>query len=427
MSKTLFLEPFSGLSGDMLNGLLLDLGADQDLLLAELKKLPVQDFQVQVEKIAKSSIYGTDFDVMLPTQEKDTGMMAKYQAQIDGHHHEHDHHHEHHHEHHHDEPCRNLADIYQIIDASTLSNFVKSKSKEVFLDIAQAEANVHQRSIADIHFHEVGALDSIVDIISFFILLEQLDIIAVYSLPVIEGAGTIKVAHGVMPVPVPAVMQLRQGTSILFQQDFSIQTELVTPTGLALFKALKPDFNVPTNLTIGQVGYGFGKKDTGKFNALRGSFVTLKHSKQTVRQTKDMIYQLEANIDDQTPEQLGYVFELLLEAGALDVFYTPVQMKKNRPGVVLTVLVKELDKNKFIELLLQETSTIGVRQCPLKRTVMKRTFKTVETEFGAITVKVNHFDGVTKQTLEYDECAKIAEDYHLPIKEVYRLLEQSLN
>ena len=463
--STLFLEPFSGLSGDMLNALLLDLGADRKHLEEALKTISLDGYHLHVDRIAKSSIWGTDFDVHMEHGEKDHGIAGDF----DHHHHEHDHdHHEHehthehahshtheehthahthmhehshdhHHEHdhthehthshhHHHGEVRGLKEIETIILSSGVSDFVKEKSLEVFRDIAQAEANVHQMPVEEIHFHEVGATDSIIDIMSFFILWETLDIDAVYSTAVTEGSGTITVAHGVMPVPVPAVMQLRLGTSIPFSQDFDIHTELVTPTGLALFKAICPVFAQPSNLTATKVGYGFGKRDTGKFNALRGTLLEkTTHSHQVVTSHNDAIIQIDTTIDDQSGEELGYIMSLLLEEGALDVHYTPVYTKKNRPATHLTLLIQERDLERFTAILFEQTSTIGFRYQNVQRKVMSRTFETQQTSLGAVKVKKNQYGTFTKSTLEYEDCARIAKETGLSIQAVYQQLTKELH
>jgi len=463
--STLYLEPFSGLSGDMLNALLLDLGADRKHLEEALKTISLDGYHLHVDRIAKSSIWGTDFDVHMEHGEKDHGIAGDF----DHHHHEHDHdHHEyehthehahshtheehthahthmhehshdHHHEHdhthehthshhHHHGEVRGLKEIETIILSSGTSDFVKEKSLEVFRDIAQAEANVHQMPVEEIHFHEVGATDSIIDIMSFFILWETLDIDAVYSTAVTEGSGTITVAHGVMPVPVPAVMQLRLGTSIPFSQDFDIHTELVTPTGLALFKAIHPVFAQPSNLTATKVGYGFGKRDTGKFNALRGTLLEkTTHSHQVVTSHNDAIIQIDTTIDDQSGEELGYIMSLLLEEGALDVHYTPVYTKKNRPATHLTLLIQERDLERFTAILFEQTSTIGFRYQNVQRKVMTRTFETKQTSFGAVKVKKNQYGTITKSTLEYEDCARIAKETGLSIQAVYQQLTKELH
>ena len=476
--STLYLEPFSGLSGDMLNALLLDLGADRKHLEEALKTISLDGYHLHVDRIAKSSIWGTDFDVHMEHGEKDHGIAGDF----DHHHHhhehgheqhhdhehehthahshtheeqthahthshehtheqhDHDHHHEHEHthdghshehthsHHHHHGEVRGLKEIETIILSSGVSDFVKEKSLEVFRDIAQAEANVHQMPVEEIHFHEVGATDSIIDIMSFFILWETLDIDAVYSTAVTEGSGTITVAHGVMPVPVPAVMQLRLGTAIPFLQDFDIHTELVTPTGLALFKAIRPVFAQPSNLTATKVGYGFGKRDTGKFNALRGTLLeksSLSH--QVVTSNNDEIIQIDTTIDDQSGEELGYIMSLLLEEGALDVHYTPVYTKKNRPATHLTLLIQEGDLERFTAILFEQTSTIGFRYQNVQRKVMTRTFETRQTSIGAVKVKKNQYGTVTKSTLEYEDCARIAKETGLSIQAVYQQLTKELH
>ena len=480
--STLYLEPFSGLSGDMLNALLLDLGADRKHLEEALKTISLDGYHLHVDRIAKSSIWGTDFDVHMEHGEKDHGIAGDFDHHHHDHEHEHEHHHEHEHEHehehthahshaheehthahthshehtheqhdhdhhhehehthdghshehthshhHHHGEVRGLKEIETIILSSGVSDFVKEKSLEVFRDIAQAEANVHQMPVEEIHFHEVGATDSIIDIMSFFILWETLDIDAVYSTAVTEGSGTITVAHGVMPVPVPAVMQLRLGTAIPFSQDFDIHTELVTPTGLALFKAIRPVFAQPSNLTATKVGYGFGKRDTGKFNALRGTLLeksSLSH--QVVTSNNDEIIQIDTTIDDQSGEELGYIMSLLLEEGALDVHYAPVYTKKNRPATHLTLLIQEGELERFTAILFEQTSTIGFRYQNVQRKVMTRTFETQQTSLGEVKVKKNQYGSFTKSTLEYEDCARIAHETGLSIQAVYQQLTKELH
>ncbi|OTO65659.1 MULTISPECIES: nickel pincer cofactor biosynthesis protein LarC [unclassified Enterococcus] len=423
--KNLYLEPFSGLSGDMLNGLLIDLGGDVAALEQELAKLSVGNYHLHVQRIAKNSIYGTDFDVHLAHGIKDNGVPHDFDAHASHVHpaHEQAHEHSHAHTHSHSE-ARNLRDILALIDQSTLSQQVKQHSRQVFNDIAKAEAAVHNKPIEEIHFHEVGAIDSIVDVVSFFILWEQLQIAHVYSSPITEGSGTITVAHGVMPVPVPAVMQLRKGTNLIIHQDTDVWTELVTPTGIAIFKEIHPSFVLNGVQQIEKVGYGFGKRETGKFNALRGSLMAVEPSKRENHQTQDQILKIEANIDDQTPEQLGFVMALLLDQGVLDVFYTPIQMKKNRCGILLTVLCTPEQKEFFTKLLFKQTATIGVRYTQMARTVMARQFVTKQTPYGEIQVKQNRYEDIEKNTLEFQDCQRIAKENNLSIYEVYKKLEK---
>ncbi len=250
--STLYLDAFSGISGDMFIGALLDLGLDFNVLEIELQKLNLSGYELYYKKESKNSIFGSSFDVILKDGQKDCGIAE-------------DHHHHHHHHH-----GRSFADIKHLIEHSDLSDFVKTHAIDVFHEIAKAEATVHNKPVDEIHFHEVGAIDSIVDIVGSFIGLEQLDITEVISSPLTDGCGHVNIAHGEMPVPVPAVMQMRLESSIPVNQRLDIKTELITPTGLGIVKNIVSEFSsIPADMDILKIGYGFGKKDTGCFNALR--------------------------------------------------------------------------------------------------------------------------------------------------------------
>lgn len=414
--RALYLEPFSGLSGDMLNGLLLDLGGNLDLLKEELSKFTLEDYTIQVERTNKSSIFGMDFDVQIAHQHKDTGIKGDFD------HHDH-HEHSHHGHHHHHHESRGLTEILGLIESSDLSGIVKKHSSNVFKDIAKAEAAVHNADVNKIHFHEIGAVDSIVDIISFFILWEQLKIDKVYSTSITEGSGTIHVAHGEMPVPVPAVMQLRKNYPLKIVQDFDIKTELVTPTGLALFKEIAPEFTAPENMYFSQVGYGFGKRETGKFNALRGSLLTVEHSNQEVKTNHDDIIKIEANLDDQTPEQIGYAMDILLEHGALDVFCSSIQMKKNRSAILLNVLVKPEAFDEISYLIFKHTNTAGFRYQGMQRRIMKREFKEVQFENENLRIKKYQYQDIEKFKPEFDDCEKIATKNDWSLQATYKKIQ----
>ncbi|MFC6164851.1 LarC family nickel insertion protein [Lactiplantibacillus dongliensis] len=268
--RTLYLDAFSGISGDMFLGAMLDLGLDFEALKTELAKLHVSGYELTSDRLAKSSIYGTSFDVQVAGG-KDHGFIEHHHhddtAEV-AHHHDHDHAETEHHHHHHN--ARHLTEITALIDASALSATVKARSKAIFTEIAKAEATVHNMPLADVHFHEVGALDSIVDIVGCCVALELMQIDTILASPLTDGSGFINVAHGQMPVPVPAVMQMRVGSAIPIQQRLDIHTELITPTGMGLVKTLVHDFGpLPTEANPTKVGYGFGKRDTGGFNALR--------------------------------------------------------------------------------------------------------------------------------------------------------------
>lgn len=254
--NTLYIDAFSGVSGDMLLGSLLDLGLDIDSLKQELNKLPVNSYTLTCKQISKNGIWGTDFDVIIDEHKA---------AQEIEHHHVHDKEHTHH-EHH----GRTYKDIINMIEASSLSSTVKNNSLAIFAEIAKAEAHVHHKSVEEVHFHEVGAIDSIVDIVGNCIALDLLQIDEIITSPLTDGCGTISCAHGVMPVPVPAVMQMRQGSQIPIKQNLNIHTELITPTGMGIVKVLSKSFgSIPENAVIDKIGYGFGKRDTGSLNALR--------------------------------------------------------------------------------------------------------------------------------------------------------------
>jgi len=256
--RTLYLDAFSGISGDMFLGAMLDLGLDFEALKQELKKLPVAGYELTQERLAKSSIYGTSFDVVIAGG-KDHGFVETHHHAghtVDAGHHHHD--------------ARHLSDILALIDASELSPVVIKQAKDIFTEIARAEATVHQMPLAEVHFHEVGALDSIVDIVGCCVALELMKIDQLIASPLTDGSGFINVAHGQMPVPVPAVMQMRVDSQVPIKQRLDIQTELITPTGMGLVKTLVSEFGpLPTEATPTKIGYGFGKRDTGGFNALR--------------------------------------------------------------------------------------------------------------------------------------------------------------
>ena len=369
--QTLYLDAFSGISGDMFLGALLDLGLDFEQLKTELAKLHVHGYELTQQREAQSSIYGTSFDVQVAGG-KDHGFVEH-------------HHHDHEAGHHHDHEARHLDDIEALIDGSDLSDTVKHHAKAIFMEIAQAEAVVHHMPLAEVHFHEVGALDSIVDIVGCCIGLELMQIDTIMASPLSDGSGFINVAHGQMPVPVPAVMQMRVGSAIPIQQRLDVHTELITPTGMGLVKTLVREFGpLPENAVPTRIGYGFGKRD------------------------------------DQTGEGLGYVMNQLLTAGAYDVFFTPIQMKKDRPATKLTVLGNVNDKDLLTKLILQETTTIGVRYQTWQRTIMQRHFLTVATPYGDVQVKVATYQDIEKKMPEYADCAQLAQQFHIPFRTVYQ-------
>ncbi len=419
--KVLYFDCFSGISGDMTLGALLDLGIDKAAFLAELEKLKVDGYSIEINKKIKNGISGTDVHVVL----EETGHHENSEEHQYGeiHHTDHHHHEEHEHTHenthnHHSE--RNLEDIELIINQSDLRPRVKSMSTKIFREIARAEAKVHGKNINEVHFHEVGAVDSIVDIIGSCICLDMLGIERIFASELHEGKGFVKCAHGLLPVPVPAVMEMLCSSKIpLITED--IPFELVTPTGLGIIKMIASGFGKMPPMSIDKTGYGMGKRETGRFNALR---VVMGSLYQQDMIPNDEISILETNIDNMSPEIMGYTMEKLLDSGALDVYYTPIYMKKNRPSAMLTVLVKSGEEKKISDIIFSETSTLGIRISHSQRFCMDRELVKVNTQYGAVRVKVANIGDIMKFAPEYEDCRSIALKTGMPIKEVYEMVTE---
>ena len=419
--KTLYLDIFSGISGDMFIGALLDLGVDAHKLERELKKLKLDGWHLHIARQQKSGIEGVKLDVHLA-------------GAHDHHHgHHHDHGHEHHHEghehdhahgdHHHDEN-RTFAEIKKLISRSQLSPWVKKKSVAVFQRIADAEGKIHGRPPGQVHFHEVGAVDSIVDIVGACIALEMIGKPQVLAAPVVEGTGWVNCAHGRFPVPAPATLAILGARGVGVTQCDEPH-ELVTPTGAALLAEFVESFGPMQNLAAEKIGFGLGTRDhqtrPNVLRAVLGRESKVQGSKSRVRDWEtDKIAVLETNLDDMSGELLGYFVELALAEGALDVFHTPIQMKKNRPGVLLTVLCAEVDADKFSEMILRETTALGVRRTVAERRKLRREFTTVKTPFGNVAVKIGRLDGRCVQAApEYEACKTLALKAKIPLKQVY--------
>ena len=418
--KTLYLDIFSGISGDMFIGALIDLGADARRLERELKKLKLGGYHLHVARKQKSGIAGVKFDVHL--------------ADAHEHHHNHDHEHDHHHE-----ENRTFAEIKKLIGRSALSAWVKKKSVAVFQRIAEAEGKIHGRRPEKVHFHEVGAVDSIVDIVGACIALELLGKPRVLAAPVVEGAGWVDCAHGRFPVPAPATLAILGAHGIGVTQCDEPH-ELVTPTGAALLAEFVESFGPMHGLIAEKIGFGIGTRDNqtrpnvlravlGKCDACRvagdvAHGAVSRHSSLVTRHPldweTDRVAVLETNLDDVGGEILGHFVETALTAGALDVFYTPIQMKKNRPGVLLTVLSAETDADRFSEMILRETSAFGVRRTMTERRKLRREFSKVKTPFGEVTVKIGRLNRKVFQAApEFESCKKLAVRAKIPLKRIY--------
>lgn len=307
-----------------------------------------------------------------------------------------------------------------IIDWSDLTDNVKEMSKKVFREIAKAEAKVHGKPIEEVYFHEVGAVDSIVDIVGTAICLDLLGVQKIYSSPLHDGKGFIKTAHGIIPVPVPAVMEMLADSNIPLITE-EVNTELVTPTGMGIIKCLASGFGNMPVMAVQGVGYGLGKRETGRLNALRVVMGTLVEEKGG----REDIVLLETNIDDMSPELLGYTMEALFEAGAMDVFHTPIYMKKNRPAVMLTALVSKDAEEKAVDIFLKQTSTLGVRRSSMERYCMNRDVVKVDTGYGEVRVKVASWGDFKKLAPEYEDCKAVAKKSGLPLNRIFDLARKN--
>jgi uncharacterized protein (TIGR00299 family) protein len=442
--KTLYLDIFSGISGDMFIGALIDLGVDPHKLGRELEKLKLDGYHLHVSDQERQGIAGIKFDVHLAHDhehhhdeccaghEEHSHASHEHSHAHDNHHHEHEHGHGHQHQHEHGnhdhshDDSRNFNDIKKLITKSKLSPWVKQKSIAVFQRIADAEGKIHGKPASDVHFHEVGAVDSIVDIVGACIGLELLGKPRVLASPVVEGTGWIRCAHGRFPIPAPATLAILGARKIPVTQCDE-PNELITPTGAALLAEFVERFEPMSGIVAEKTGFGLGTRENKtRPNVVRA--VLGMQAKGESRKSKvegndweiDRIAVLETNLDDVSSEILGAFVESALAAGALDVFHTPIQMKKNRPGVLLTVLCAEADADKFSELLLRETTAFGVRRTIAERRKLKREFVTVKTKFGPVTVKLGKLNGkVVQAAPEFESCKKLAAQKKVPLRQIY--------
>lgn len=440
MGKSLYLECYSGISGDMTVAALLDLGADQKVLMDVLESLPVQGFEIKVSRVKKSGIDACDFDVILDKEldghdhdmEYLHGHERKHSHEY-GHDHEeehsdervHSHVEEHSHEHHHPHQHRGMNEIRQIINSAKMTGGARKTALAIFEILAKAEAKAHNVPVEEVHFHEVGSVDSIVDILSAAVCLDNLGITEVIVPVLYEGTGTIRCQHGILPVPVPAVANIVQQTGLNVKIT-QVQGELVTPTGAAIVAAIRTTDKLPENFMIEKTGIGAGKRTYECPGILRAMLIQAEERSKSVeasKETADYIYKLETNIDDCSGEVLGFVMEKLFEAGARDVHYTPVYMKKNRPAWLLTVICKEEDIPGMEALIFAETTSIGIRRVRMERTILPRKKIKVMIPFGEVEVKVCGPEGTQKCYPEYESLAEIcrktgisyAEAYHMTI------------
>ena len=424
MGKILYLECNSGISGDMTVGALLDLGADQETLKRALDSMGLEGYHLHFGRKEICGLDAFDFDVHLEEHKDKHG-----ENHVHSHGEVHDHGHTDAHHHIHSHIHRNLYDVYEIIDRLDSNDHVKDLAKRMFSIVAEAEAKAHGLPIDQVHFHEVGAIDSIIDIVSVAVCVDNLGIEEVAVSPLCEGHGHVHCQHCILPVPVPATANIvsSHGLELRFTDN---EGEMVTPTGAAIAAALRTKKGLPSGCRLLKIGMGAGNKTFRQANVLRIMLLeemeeeneaktTIKGSLEEAVNINRQMWVLEANLDDSTGEMLGFAMEALLEAGAADVWYSPIFMKKNRPAYQLSVLCKEDVRERLEDILFVHTTTIGIRRYPAERTVLERQIQQVETKYGVVDVKVCCYKNKAFCYPEYESIRKICRDKGIDFQSVY--------
>jgi hypothetical protein len=375
-----YFDCFSGISGDMILGALIDAGLDLHQLEFELRKLNISGYTLKAEKTTRKGLSGTRF--LVHTEEDHTE--------------------------------RHLRDIEEIIDRSDLNNNIKASSKTIFNELARVEAMIHNKNPGEVHFHEIGGLDSIIDIVGSLLGLKLLGIETVYASRIPVGTGFVECDHGTLPLPAPATLELLKGIPIY---GSGMEKELVTPTGIIILKHVAKSFGVIPKMKIQRIGYGAGSREMKIPNLLR---VWIGVSEEKREYEEDEVILIETNIDDMNPEYFGYTSEKLFEKGALDVFTTPIFMKKNRPGTLLSVLTSSDKLDEMLSIIFAETTSLGIRLQRLERRKLPRELLTVETPFGSVRVKVSRVgEEIRNISPEYEDCKEIAATQGIPLRKVY--------
>ena len=421
--RILYFDCFSGAAGDMVLGALIDAGVSLDGIRRALGSLAITPDSVWTEQVVRAGVRATKFCVR---GEDPVAAPVHEHAHTHSHHHHDHHHHEHHESAHghshshshvgpHEHAHRTLAEIAALIDGSALSPAGKARANDLFRLLGAAEAEIHGTTLDQVHLHEVGALDSIIDIVGAVYALESLGVDRVVASPLNVGGGSITSAHGIYPVPAPATLRLLQGAPIYSGPQ---RSEMVTPTGALLVKSYASEFGAIPAMKVSAVGYGAGSRDFPDTpNVLR---VLIGEADRTAPAASVVV--IEADIDDMNPQIFGVVMDTLLAEGALDVFYTPIQMKKNRPGILLTVIAPPEARERLTTTIFRETTSIGVRYREMARECLDRADVTVQTALGAVRVKVARRDGrVLNASPEFEDCARIARQHNVPVKEVQAL------
>lgn len=423
MRKALYLECYSGIGGDMAVAALLDLGADKEVLETALSSLPIGGFEVEISRVKKSGLDGCDFNVILDKNHENHDHDMEYlhgQKQDlmikrnDKWHHPHrisiNHNHG-------DDEHRGPLEIFNIINDAHITDNAKEIAKSIFTIIAKAEAKAHGVEINQVHFHEVGAVDSIVDIIAVAVCIDNLGIKEVIVPQLHEGYGFVRCRHGVIPIPVPAVTHIVADNNLNLHIT-NTEGEMVTPTGAAIVAAIKTSDKLPEKFTIKKIGIGCGKRSYDRPSFLRAMIIEDKSLEE------ECIYKLESNIDDSTGEALGFVMDKLFEAGARDVHYIPVYMKKNRPAYQINVICKKEDIEKLEQIIFMETTTIGIRRIKMERSVLNREIKTMQTSLGEVQVKECNLELGKRVYPEYSSVVELCKKHNMSYQDVYHLIRK---
>lgn len=410
--KALYFDCATGISGDMTAAALLDLGADEAALRRMLDSLPLEGVTTNIKRVKKAGLDVLDFDVILPEDNRDHDMEYLYgheRGHEHEHHHEHDHEHEHEHHHdhdhdrghghHHHHEHRGLAEILDILRRADMTQRARELAEKTFRILAEAEAKAHGVALEDVHFHEVGAADSIVDVAAAAVCLDSLGAAECVFPEICEGTGSVRCQHGILPVPVPAVLNIAQAHGLPLTVTRQ-RGELVTPTGAALAAAFCTATRLPERFRVLRVGMGAGKREHERPGILRVMLIE-------AEEAPEKLVLLETNADDCTGEALGYAMERLLQAGARDVYYTPVYMKKNRPAYLLSVLCDESRREELERVIFTETTTIGIRRTAVERTALPRRCETVKTSLGEVAVKRYGAPDGERVTLEHESVAAV--------------------
>jgi uncharacterized protein (TIGR00299 family) protein len=411
-----------GIAGDMFMGALLELVPDKTEFINRLNQIGIPNVTISAENSIKCGIIGTHVSVKINGEEEQSQEVSqnvhKHNSCDQIHQHQEHHHEEHHHDHpiaHHHSSMQDIADI---INALQVPEQVKKDVVAIYNIIAEAESKVHGKQVSEVHFHEVGMMDAIADITGCALLVHELQIDQMIAAPVNVGFGQVKCAHGILPVPAPATANILVGIP---SYAGAIRGELCTPTGAALLKYFATSFSNMPPISIEKIGYGMGTKDFEAANCVR---VILGSSQE---QSKDEVLELSCNLDDMTPEEIGYASEVLLENGALDVFTTPIGMKKSRPGILLSILCKVEDREKVAGLLFRHTTTIGIREYKCNRMILQRKERVIHSAYGEIRLKESFGYGVNKEKMEYEDLRNAADEAGISIREIKEMVKNSID